>query len=318
MSQQERIANVERAYDASTERMRDSNTRKLRDKSNASRAWMKRHYQRIVQNACDHLRKTRGTGNVVANDLVLLDNGTGAGGLLHYAHQAGVGHVDANDLSAVRVDECRRYWATQQRNTGTTMTADIWHADAFSLKTRAYHQRMVHERRRPYDIIIYHNTLHYGATSPFALEGLMAYWRTILAGDGIVLIVTVDSDNLATRLNKAATTTKAATAATVPITLTDNPFFQLRWPHPLPSSSSLAQPLETGTCYDFSFHGSFHDAPEHVINKQHLMALAEKYGFASRTCYNLGFTRENENKAPIHPEQLDTLYLYAAYCLRIN
>jgi SAM-dependent methyltransferase len=316
------MTDVASAYDASTERMRATETQAVREGSDASRTWMKQHYRRLVQEACDHVRKTRAGTPAAQLPLLLLDNGIGAGGLLRYAEQAGVAHVDANELSEARVDECRKHWQQQHQQQrhgnkrgsggrGNAMTSDILQADAFSIKTRAHYQQLVRQRRQPYDVIVYHNTLHYGITSADVLAELMVFWRTILAPDGVVLIVTVDSDNLAYRVRAKA----CSRESDAPLVLDDNSLFQIRWPHAAPA---LLETLASGTPYVFSFHGSFHDAPEHVVNKQQLLALAEQHGFTSRTCYNLGFCCETTpSPAPMPAEQLDQLFLYTALVLRL-
>jgi SAM-dependent methyltransferase len=317
------VAQVANVYDASTLRMRAADTQQVRKESDASRTWMKQHYRRLIQEACDGIRKSRSGSTSAKQPLLLLDNGIGAGGVLHYAQQAGVTHVDANELSAARVDECRKHWQQQQKSIrgggggGGGMTADIQQADAFAPTTRAHYQQVVRERRRAYDIIVYHNTLHYGVTSAGVLGELVSFWRTILAPDGVVIIVTVDSDNLACRVSQARKQQQQQqqhTNTTGELVLRDNSLFEIRWPH------SAQHAVTTGTPYMFTFHGSFHDAPEHVVDKQQLLSLAEQHGFVSRTYYNLGFCCETSAEAsciPMPTEQIDQLFLYVAMVLRL-
>jgi hypothetical protein len=178
-----------------------------------------------------------------------------------------------------------------------------------------------------------------------SMEGCVAGWNVlfaemnvILAPDGMVPIVTVDSDNLRQRVAAAlasppreASDDADADKSNAPLRLEcmSNTLFTIRWPL-LEADLRLrgtdfcytwwslqSRSLDTGRPYWFSFHGSFHDAPEYVVNKQALIDASKLHGgFGRCTAYNIGLLYDTTPQTTrLTNDKRDALYLYAAYVL---
>jgi len=246
------------------------------------------------------------------DEIIMLDKGSGSGGSICYAFDAGVTLLFQIDVAKKRIDEAREEFARLKQRVAKhaqtrqidpnfhdmrqvyqahataaqppSMTCVFAAADAFSAQTNAYLLNHLRASNLQLDIVTYFNSLHYATTSVQRLEQEFLFCSHVLSTHGTIIIKTIDSDVLEQFLFCAAFDAGLDTdGSSLDDIVVSNALFSLVWPARQP----LTSPLVTGQPYTFSFKDSFANAEEYVLNRTDIEVTAGKCGFYIADSFNL-------------------------------